>query len=126
MNIETVIDNLSKRRFQAHHFANRADAVAFLKEEIQDQTVGFGGSSTLDELGLYDILGEQNEVFWHWKSTEPSTLENANRADVYLCSANAISETGEIVNIDGRGNRLANLAFGPGKRVIIVACKNKL
>lgn len=126
MNIETVIDNLSKRRFQVHHFANRADATAFLKDEIRDQTVGFGGSSTLDELGLYDILGEQNKVFWHWKSTDPSTLENANRSDVYLCSANAIAGTGEIVNIDGRGNRLASLAFGPGKRVIIVAGRNKL
>ena len=60
MNIETVIDNLSKRRFQAHHFANRADAVAFLKEEIRDQTVGFGGSSTLDDGGDDDEWGNDN------------------------------------------------------------------
>ena len=126
MSIETAIGALSNRHFQVHHFAERTDAVNYLKNEIRDQTVGFGGSSTVDELGLYEILGEQNTVFWHWKSTEPSTIENANHADVYICSANAIAETGEIVNIDGRGNRLSSLSFGPGKRVIIVAGRNKL
>lgn len=123
---ETVIQNLKARRFAVQHFGNREEAAAYLQETIRDTTVGIGGSATADELGLYEILGEQNTVYWHWKDSDPSTIENANKAQVYICSANAIAASGEIVNIDGRGNRLSSLAFGPGKQVFIVAGKNKI
>ena len=77
-------------------------------------------------MGLYELLQAQgNEVFWHWKQQGWDVLEKENAAEVFISSANAISEDGQIINIDGRGNRLAGLVFGK-KRVYIVAGTNKI
>ena len=126
MNIKKTMENLQARRFQVHCFETAGEAVDFLKEELQETQIGIGGSTTIDSLGLYEQLREKNEVYWHWKSSEPDILEKASHAPVYLTSANAIAESGEIVNIDGRGNRLSSMVFGDGKRVIIVAGTNKI
>ena len=85
-----------------------------------------GGSKTLDTLDIYDRLAQDNTVYWHWREPGIPTLDKALTAEVYLSSANAITEQGEIINIDGRGNRLASMVYGPGKTVYIVAGKNKL
>ena len=86
----------------------------------------FGIFSALYKGGLFDKLcAVGNEVFWHWKNPGVETLMKENEAEVYICSANAIAETGEILNIDGNGNRLAGLSFGK-KRVFIVAGTNKI
>ena len=85
-----------------------------------------GGSKTLDQLGVYDRLQENNEVFWHWREPGIPTLDKALTAQTYLSSANAITEDGQIINIDGRGNRLAAMVYGPGKDVYIVAGVNKI
>ena len=79
----------------------------------------------MEALGLYDRLAEDNTVYWHWKEPGRATQEKALLAEVYICSANAVSETGEIVNIDGTGNRIAATVFGHQK-VFIVAGTNKL
>lgn len=126
MSIKKTMDNLQARRFQVHYFETGAEAAAFLNEELNDTQIGIGGSTTIDSLGLYELLQENNEVYWHWKSSAPDILSKANCAPVYLTSANAIAESGEIVNIDGRGNRLSSMVFGDGKRVIIVAGTNKI
>ena len=98
---------------------------SFLNEVIDGTSVGFGGSMTLDQMGLFPSLGQHNTVFWHWKQTPAQALENARSAQVYLTSANAISETGEIVNIDGTGNRVASMLYGH-EALYIVAGVNKL
>lgn len=126
MDIGNTIRNLQARNFQVHQFSSGAQAASYLAEQLQGTEIGIGGSATVDSLGLYDLLGEKNTVYWHWKSSDPQVIEKANAAPVYLCSANAIAETGEIVNIDGRGNRLAGTVYGPGKQVFILAGKNKL
>ena len=126
MNIKKTMKNLEARRFQVRFFESGTDASAYLKEELQGTQIGIGGSQTIDALGLYEMLQENNEVFWHWKSSDPDILKKAGSAPVYLTSANAIAETGEIVNIDGRGNRLSSMVFGDEKRVIIVAGTNKI
>ena len=87
--------------------------------------IGIGGSVTIDTLGVYDRLCGSNEVFWHWKNHAPETRERAGKAETYLCSANGVSENGEIVNIDGKCNRVAATLFGP-KRCIFVCGVNKL
>ena len=80
---------------------------------------------TAKQLGLYEKLCGSNTVYWHWITPGKETLEKANAASVYITSANAISENGEILNIDGRGNRLAGQVFGQ-KKVYIVAGTNKI
>ncbi len=126
MDLEKTIRALRGRGFAVSHFATRGEAADYLDEAIRDTTVGMGGSKTLDELGLYDRLTQHNDVAWHWREPGFETLDKELAAKVFLSSANAISEDGEILNIDGRGNRLASMVYGPGKTVYIVAGTNKI
>ena len=125
MNAEKTIKNLKLRGFQVQHFATGAQAADYLAEQIQGTTVGIGGSKTADQMQLYEKLSERNTVYWHWKVPGPETLDKANHAAVYITSANAMTEGGEILNIDGRGNRLACQVFGQ-KKVYYVVSSNKV
>ena len=117
--------SLKLRGFGVRRFETGAEAAAWLTEEIRDTSVGIGGCKTADQLGLYEKLSEHNEVIWHWRVPGWETLEKANAAPVYITGANAVSEGGEILNIDGNGNRLAAQVFGK-KRVFVLVGKNKL
>ena len=125
MDLEKAIRNLKQRGFKVSHFADGAAAAEYLAGQVSGCTVGFGGSRTLDQLGLYELLSRNNTVYWHWKTPGNETRRQAAFTDVYCCSANAISEDGEILNIDGTGNRLAGTLFGH-ERVFIVAGTNKI
>jgi len=70
-------------------------------------------------------LSENNRVFWHWKQKSEETRKSAAAAEVYITSANAVAETGEIINIDGSGNRVANTLYGK-KKVYIIIGTNKI
>lgn len=120
-----VRKNLETRGFAVRTFATKEDAAVYLNESIDGKTVGFGGSGTLKAMGLYEQLGGHNQVFWHWEQDADAARRAAMSADVYLCSANALAETGEIVNIDGAGNRAASTLFGHQK-VYFVIGRNKL
>ena len=125
MNIDKLQKNLIKCGYKVHVFNTSKEAVEYLSEEIKDTSVGIGGSLTVKEIGLYDELIKNNEVYWHWITSGDDTKKLANEAEVYITGANAISEDGEIVNIDGCGNRLAG-QLGGGKRLYIVVGINKL
>ncbi len=126
MNTEILCANLEKRGFTPHVFPDRKAAADWLVSEIRDTTVGIGGSATVEELGVYDRLTETNRVYWHWKSTEPPDARKlANASSVYLTSANGVSETGELVNIDGSGNRVSATLWGPEKVFFIIG-QNKV
>ena len=125
MNLKKTIRNLESRGFRVVYFASGEEAAAHIAAETRGKTVGLGGSKTLEALGLFEKLSENNSVFWHWKVPGRETLKSAALADVYLSSANAISEDGEIFNIDGSGNRVAGTLFGHEK-VWIVAGVNKI
>ncbi len=126
MSVEKAIKNMKLRGFEVSFFENKEAASDYLLSQIKDTTVGIGGCKTADQMGLYEKLTDAgNDVAWHWKTPGWETLEKENAAEVFICSANAIAETGEILNIDGRGNRLAGLVFGK-KRVFIVAGTNKI
>ena len=125
MNVEKAIKNFQLRGYTVQHFATGAEAAAYLNTQIDNTTVGIGGSMTAQELGLYEMLSAHNEVFWHWKEPGWDTLHKEITAKVFITSANAMTEGGEILNIDGRGNRLAGQIFGQ-KKVYIVAGTNKL
>lgn len=124
MTLASVKENLKARGFGAKIFATAAEAVAYLDGAIDGMTVGFGGSVTLQQLGLKEKLGTHNDVAWHWTDGPEARLKAAG-AQVYITSANAVAETGEIINIDGAGNRVAATLFGH-QRVYFVVGRNKL
>ena len=121
---DTVKQNLETRGFSVRTFATAAEAAAYLNEAIDGKTVGFGGSVTLKDMGPYELLGSHNEVHWHWVNG-PEERKAAMRTQVYLSSANGLAETGEIINIDGGGNRVASTLYGHEK-VYLVIGRNKL
>ena len=126
---ENVVDALNARRFQCVMVETEAEAVSEALRIIGGRSVGFGGSRTVDELRLFDRLREQgNRVYWHWKvpkEEKPQTRLDARDADVFLCSVNAILEDGRLVNIDGTGNRVSGMVFGPST-VLVIAGVNKI
>lgn len=125
MDISTVIGNFEKNGFHAVYFDTAAEAADYLCTQIQDTDVGIGGSMSAQELKLGELLAEKNNVFWHWGQSSPETLPAAAGAQVYITSCNGLSETGELVNIDGTGNRVASTLYGHD-RVYFVCGVNKL
>ena len=125
MNLDKTVNNLKLRGFQVSCFSTAGDAVSYLDGQIHGTSVGIGGSKTVDQIGLYDKLCEKNDVFWHWKNSASDTRAKANAAEIYISGANAISENGEILNIDGMGNRLAGQIWGH-KKVYIISGTNKI
>lgn len=105
--------------FSVQYFDTGEQAVAYLAGETAGKLVSFGGSKTLEALGAYEALSEKSEVKWHWKGDG-----YCQTPDVYITSANAVSETGELVNIDGAGNRVSATLYGP-KEVFFVCGINK-
>ena len=118
--------NLEERGYKVSVFDTAAEAAAYLDSAIDGTTVSFGGSVTLDQMGLYEKLEKHNEVLWHWRvpegATAPEILKKAMTTDVYVSSVNGLAETGEIVNIDGNCNRVASIMFGHKKVYLVVGC----
>ena len=123
--LEKTRKNLENRGFRAHVFATGAEAADYLAQTLHNTCIGIGGSVTIDEIGVYDRLSADNDVIWRWKKPTPDSRERGAAAETFLCSANGVSETGEIVNIDGSGNRVAPTIYGP-QRVFLVVGKNKI
>lgn len=117
MNIDKTVKNLQKNNMQVFVLDSKEEALLKIIN-IMDRhgTIGFGGSVTLDECGVKNYLSSNFKVL---------DEGSAQSADTYLCSSNAITEDGELYNVDGRSNRVACIAYGP-KSVIIVAGKNKI
>ncbi|MBU2702724.1 L-lactate utilization protein LutB [Sporomusaceae bacterium BoRhaA] len=129
---QRAVEALNKHNFSAHYFGNRQEAVDYVLQLIPDgATIGMGGSKTAIELGLWELVSERGHEIFNHNQPRLSLEEKTERrykqltCDVFLTSANAITLTGEIVNRDGNGNRVAAMMFGP-KRVIIIAGTNKI
>lgn len=131
LKIKKVIKNLEKRNMTGHYCEDRESAVRKILSLIPEGSeVSWGGSETLGELGVKEAVKAGNyKVNDPMSITDPEEGLQARRrsltADVYLSSANAVTMDGKIVNIDGNGNRVAAIAFGPN-RVILVVGANKL
>lgn len=121
-NMEKTIQALNARGYSVRHFTTAQQAADYLDEQIDGVSVSIGGSVTVKELGLYPRLSAHNQVIWHW---EGGSLADAANTDVYITSANGLAETGEIVNIDGTGNRAASTLYGH-KKVYFVIGSNKI
>lgn len=127
IDVEKVICNLNKRKFQGVFVQNSAEALKKICELIPAKaSVGFGGSITAEQIGIQKKLIEQgNKVYSFGFYQGDDLYEKAHLSDWYISSANAITQNGEIVNIDGRSNRISAITYGP-RNVIIVAGINKL
>ena len=122
----TVKENLEAKGFRVSTFETAQAAADYLHGAIDGVSVGFGGSVTLDQMGLYDRLAAHNNVIWHWKTEDKLTARyQAMTTDMYITSVNGLAETGELINIDGIGNRVAATLFGH-KKVWFVVGRNKL
>ena len=129
---QTIIKNLSRRHIKAFYCASAQEAVKKVSDLIEDgSSVTWGGTMTVRDLGIPDFLrkrGTLKVLDRDLVKTPEEKLDmymKAFSADVYLSSANAISEDGVIVNIDGTGNRVAAITWGP-KKVIFVIGINKV
>ncbi len=125
MDFTNIKDNLLNNGFSVKCFETSKDAKDYLSNEINGKTVGIGGSMTVLDMGLYECLTLNNEVLWHWKEQDSDIYKAAQTADVYISSVNAISQTGEIINIDGTCNRVSAIMYGHEK-VYLIAGKNKI
>ena len=129
--IETVIKALERRGIHGYYAEDGEAALAMILDMIPDgASVGRGGSETLNELGVFDELHKKDcECLEPFKVIDPEKGKQVRRAifsaDFMLTSANAVTLDGEIVNIDGTGNRMAAVIWGPDK-VIYVVGANKL
>ena len=126
-----VVEALRRNHFDAYYFSNREEAVEKIMELIPaEDTVSWGGTATVDELGIKDLLRQRGQALLDRDTAKDasermSIMRQGLLADTFLMSSNAITEEGELYNIDGNGNRVAALCFGP-KSVIVVAGMNKV
>ena len=129
---EKLVKNLKRRNMEAFYCPTAQEAVGKVMELIADgSNVTWGGSMTVRDMGIPQALKERGslEVLDRDLVDDPQEKQQmylrAFSADVFLSSANAISEDGVIVNIDGNGNRVAAISWGP-KKVIFIIGLNKV
>lgn len=128
---KTIISNLEKRSMEGYYCEDRASAVEkILSLMPKGSSIGWGGSMTMNEIGLLDKLQEEDYVIFNrdlakTKEEQKEVYSKIVGADYFLMSTNAITLDGELVNVDGRGNRVSFLCFGP-ENVIIVTGMNKV
>lgn len=129
MDFSSVKKNLEQKGYSVKTFGTARDAAEYLNGQIDGESVGMGGSVTLETMGLFESLQTHNTVFWHWRVPQGDAggriRAEASRAGVYLSSVNGLAETGEIVNIDGACNRVSSIVYGH-RKVYLVVGKNKL
>lgn len=124
---ETLCKKLTHRGYQAQYCIDENAAVESVLKLIPEQaSVGIPGTVTIRQLGLMEKLSARgNQIFQHWDpALKPEERKqrymDANSADWFLTSSNAITLSGDLVNIDGTGNRVAAMAWAPGKLLYVI------
>jgi hypothetical protein len=134
-----AINNFAKRHIKAQYFPNKEAAIAGILELIPEKAVvGSAESVTIAQIGIFSALQKRktNEVIYPFQRNEDGYLTVSREesyqmmrrvltSDIFICGANAITQDGKLVNLDGLGNRVAPMIFGPNK-VIVVAGANKI
>ncbi len=127
-----VLENLGKRNITGYYAQTKEEAKAIALSLVKDgDTIGFGGSKSLDQVGLIDSLKENESLKLLIRNAfdKPEEALRISRetffADCYFCSANAMTEDGILINVDANSNRVAAISFGPSK-VILVVGMNKI
>ena len=129
--MEKIIKALEKNNFEVHYFEKKEEILAFVKQFLpEDSKISNGGSQSVTECGVFDLIksGKYNYIDRFAATTpedEKKMIADYFTADYFFCSANAITENGELVNVDGRSNRVAALLYGP-RYVVAIVGKNKI
>lgn len=128
----TVLKGFKKRFIEGYYCETAAEAKELALSLVPENSkVSFGGSVTLEETGVLAALRSREDITLYDRATATTPEENkkimhdALSCDYYFMSSNAITANGELVNIDGNGNRVAALIYGP-ENVIIIAGMNKI
>ena len=128
---QVLVKNLKSRHFEAYYCPDSASALAKALELIPEgASVGWGGALSAQQIGLIDAVKSGNfAAIDRDAATTPEertqALKRCLTADVFLCGANALSLDGQMVNIDGTGNRVAAIAYGPDT-ILVIAGMNKV
>lgn len=128
---KVLLKNLCSRHFEAYYCPTAEDALKQAMECIPDGvTVGWGGAMSAQQIGLMKALEDRDVVLLDRdKAASPEEririMKQCLTADVFLTGANALSLDGQMVNIDGNGNRVAAIAYGPDK-ILVIAGMNKV
>lgn len=128
--IEITMQNLDKNGIKPFFVETKEEVVPLVKTLIKKgEVVSNGGSVTLNQTGVSDLLECGDYDFVDRRGLEGEELRNsyirAFGADSYFCSSNAVTQNGELYNVDGNSNRVACIVFGP-RQVIMVVGKNKI
>ncbi len=130
--VKRVMDKLIAHDFGAIYVKTKGEAVQEILKSVEpNQKIGVGGSVTIRQLGVLDVLEKQGYTLYdHWKpgiqKEESLDIRKSQMlSDLFLSSVNAITLNGELINIDGIGNRVNSTVFGP-KKVILVVGYNKI
>ena len=128
---QVLVKNLKSRHFEAYYCPDSASALAKALELIPEgASVGWGGALSAQQIGLIDAVKSGSfAAIDRDAATTPEertqALKRCLTADVFLCGANALSLDGQMVNIDGTGNRVAAIAYGPDM-ILVIAGMNKV
>ncbi len=130
--LEPIAQALRKNRMVAHCVKTKEDVLPLVRQLLKSgETVAVGGSESLFETGVIDLLRNGDYRFLDryaedlTASERDDVLRQSLLADTYLCSSSAVTRNGELYNVDGRANRVAALAYGPKTVVLVVGC-NKI
>ena len=130
LRMEKTKNALENNNMTAYTVKTKEEALDIVRSLLKKgDVIASGGSVTLNQCGITDIIKSPDYIYLDRNSVAPDKTAEIFRksfsADVYLCSSNAITENGELYNVDGNSNRVAAIAYGP-KSVIIIAGYNKI
>lgn len=132
LRMERTAEALRRNNMYCECVENAAEALDRIQDMLDEgSTIAVGGSMSLFEAGVIDELraGDYNFLDRYDKSLSPERLKQLHRdafsADVFLTGTNAVTENGELYNVDGTGNRVAAMLYGPDSVIVLVGC-NKL
>lgn len=127
-----TVEALRRNRFDAAFLETREETAKVVLEMIlPGMQVAFGGSQTAKQLNLQQLVTDKGAIILDHNAAGLSdeqkmeVMRKQQICDVFICSSNAVSLQGELFNIDGHGNRVAAMSFGP-RKVIVIAGVNKL
>ena len=128
---QKLVENLRKRHFEACYCDTRQEALEKALQQIPEGTsVGWGGATSAEEIGLLNVLRHGNYLAVDRDTAKTpeerdQMMHTCLLADTFITGANAISLDGQMVNIDGMGNRVAAIVYGP-RKVLVIAGMNKV